>query len=55
MSKILLCLLLVSACSEINKKAGLKDDNKLEEFIEEQIEEKTGIEVDFTPEIKDQS
>lgn len=51
--KLLIPLLLVSACSELNKEAGLKDDNKLEKFVEEQIEEKTGIEIDFTPESKE--
>lgn len=50
MIKLCLSLLLVSACSDLNKQAGLKDDHKLEQFLEEQIEEKTGIEVDFTPE-----
>lgn len=54
MLKLLAVLLLVNACSDLNKQAGLKDDNKLEQFFEDQIEEKTGIEVDFTPESKDQ-
>lgn len=55
MNKIFIALLSVSACSQLNEKAGLKDDNKLEEFIEEQIHEKTGVEIDLTPESKDQS
>lgn len=42
-------LLVLASCSELNKEAGLKDDNKLEQFLEEQIQEKTGIKVDFTP------
>ena len=44
--------LLLPSCAEINQKIGLKDDNALENGIEEVIKEKTGIEVDFTPEDK---
>jgi len=42
-------LLTVSACSQVNKYFGLKDDNDVEQRIEEVIEEETGAVVDFTP------
>ena len=51
--KLLFSLLLVSACSELNKEAGLKDDNPIEEAAEFIIKEKTGVEIDFTPESKE--
>lgn len=41
--------LLLGGCSEINKDLGLKDDNKGEQFLEEVIRDKTGVEIDFTP------
>lgn len=44
--------LLFHSCSDFNKEAGLKDDNPLEEAIEEMIKEETGFIVDFTPEAK---
>lgn len=49
MKKFLLLLCLLTGCSEINKKVGLKDDNPIEEAVEEVIKEKTGVVVDFTP------
>jgi len=45
-----LLLLTVSGCSQVNKYFGLKDDNDVEQRIEEVIEEETGAKVDFTPE-----
>jgi hypothetical protein len=42
--------LLLTGCTEINKEFGFKDDNKGEQFLEEVIKDKTGVEVDFTPE-----
>lgn len=50
MLKLLAVLLLVNACSEINKEAGLKDDNPIENAIEFVIEEQTGAKIDLTPE-----
>lgn len=50
MNKLLACLLLVSACSDLNKQAGLKDDNPIESAIEFVIEEQTGAKIDLTPE-----
>ena len=40
----------LTSCHVLNEKAGLKDDNKIEQGLEELIEEKTGVLVDFTPE-----
>lgn len=42
-------VLLVNSCSELNQKVGLKDDNDIENKIEELIEDQTGVRVDFTP------
>lgn len=52
MIKLCMAMLLVSACSDFNNKVGLKDDNKAEQFVEEEIQEKTGIIIDFTPQEK---
>jgi len=38
------------ACSYINGKVGLKDDGPIEEFVEKQIENQIGIDIDLTPE-----
>lgn len=38
-----------SSCSYLNKKIGLNDDNILEEIIEEQIQKRTGVNIDLTP------
>jgi len=45
-----LAICLLGGCSAINKKLGLKNDNLLEEFLEDRFEEHTGWDVDFTPE-----
>lgn len=42
-------LIAVTACSVINKKLGLKDDNVAEECIEAVIDHKTGLQIDLTP------
>lgn len=42
-------LLMAGACSQVNKMLGLKDDNVLEEIMEEIIEQKAGIDIDLTP------
>jgi len=49
-----MCILLLASsvaggCSAINRKLGLKDDNAIEEAIEHQIKEQTGIDLDLTP------
>ena len=41
--------ILFIGCNVVNYKLGLKQDNPLEEFVEEIIEAKTGIDVDLTP------
>lgn len=43
-----------AGCSFINKKAGLKDDNIAEELIESLIENKTGLDLDLSPETPEQ-
>lgn len=40
----------VSSCSYINSKMHLKDDNIIEEMAEELLKQKTGFDLDFTPE-----
>jgi len=50
---VLLSASLLGACTYVNKKLGLHDDNLLEEAFEEQIESNTGIEIDLTPESKE--
>ena len=46
---IAFCALMFGGCSYFNQKFGLEDDHPLEEAVEDIIEHKTGIEVDFTP------
>ena len=54
-SMLKICLLIlflgvgVGACSYLNSKAGLQDDNIIEEAIEEGIRSRTGIHMDLTP------
>jgi len=45
--------ILVASCSSLNKKFNLKDDNVVEEFVEEQIENQLGLNIDLTPESKE--
>ena len=40
---------LLNGCSYLNRKAGIKDDNVLEEVIEAQIEKELGMDIDLTP------
>lgn len=42
--------LLLPSCSSFNKEIGMKDDNPVEQAVEEMIKDETGIVVDFTPE-----
>jgi hypothetical protein len=46
---IFTCVLFCS-CHYINTMMGLKDDNVIEETVEDVIEIETGIDVDLTPE-----
>lgn len=48
----LMFLCALSACSAINDKLGLKDDNVFEQTAEDFIKQETGIDVEFTPEVK---
>lgn len=41
--------ILLNACSSINKSIGLSDDNMIEEFVEAQIENQTGLDIDLSP------
>ncbi len=41
----------IFGCQKTNKELGLENDNKGEQFLEEMIEKKTGIKIDFTPEM----
>lgn len=47
--------LLLNSCSDFNREVGLKDDNPIEQAIEEMIKEETGIVVDFTPTDKNEA
>lgn len=47
----LLCVCVAGcvSCTWLNKKLGLRDDNIIEEAVEEAIKEETGLDVDMTP------
>lgn len=53
MIKLLVILATISSffggCSYINRKFHLKDDNVIEEVVEDIIEKKTGLDFDLTP------
>lgn len=36
--------------SKIENKVGVKEDNAVEEWVEDQIEKKSGLKIDLTPE-----
>lgn len=38
------------SCKEVNKELGVEDDNAAEQFIEKEIKQQTGIDVDLSPE-----
>lgn len=40
----------LGGCSYLNKRFNLEDDNIIEEAIEHQIEEHSGVDLDLTPE-----
>jgi len=40
---------LVGGCSYLNQKLGLRDDNIIEEAIENKIEDHTGLNIDLSP------
>lgn len=39
----------LGGCSYLNQKLGLRDDNVIEEAIENKIEDATGLSIDLTP------
>lgn len=41
--------LMAGACQYVNRGLGLKDDNLMEEIVEQQIENQIGIDIDLTP------
>lgn len=44
------CLLYCfTGCSDFNRKLGIKDDHIGEEFLEQQIENQIGLDIDLTP------
>lgn len=45
----LILLLCNCGCSVLNKKAGLPDDNIVEEIAESIIQNETGLNIDLTP------
>lgn len=51
--KVILILFAIGAmaggCSYINQKFSLKDDNPLEEFLEDLIEDQTELDLDLSP------
>ena len=49
MYKFFILSFMLVACSQVEEKLGLPEDNFIEEIIEEVIEQKTGIDIDLTP------
>jgi len=47
---IVILLILATSCSPINSYFGLSDDNFIEQMSEFAIREKTGLDIDLTPE-----
>ena len=45
----IILILILGGCHYLNRKFGLEDDNAIEEFVEERIKEKTGLDLDLTP------
>lgn len=54
LTMIAIILLLISCgCSYINEKINLKDDNDIEEVVEQLIYQKIGLDLDLTPKSKE--
>lgn len=51
----LIIILMMGACSQINKMCDLLDDNPAEEFVEDLIEREYGVVVDLTPDSPEKS
>ena len=45
----LVCVSLLYGCSSLNRKAGFKDDNIIEETLEKQLERYLNHDIDLTP------
>jgi len=45
----ILSLVLLCGCSTINEYLGFQDDNMVEEYLEERIENGIGVDLDLTP------
>jgi len=46
---VLMSFYALTGCSQMNKKAGLEDDNIIEEMSEDIIKGRTGFDIDLTP------
>lgn len=46
---LLFIFLYFSSCTPVNRYFGLQDDNFFEELLEWIVDDKTGLDVDFTP------
>jgi hypothetical protein len=46
--------ILLTGCTYIYPKMGVKPDNVVEELVEEVIEAKTGLDIDLTPETEEE-
>jgi len=53
LKKLAIILIMLSVCAGsceyINKKVGVSDDNFFEEFLEAQIENEIGLDIDLSP------
>jgi len=47
-------LILAAGCCTMNKFLGLKDDNVVEEVVENVIQQETGLDIDLTPDTPEQ-
>lgn len=47
-------LVLAAGCCTMNKFLGLKDDNAVEEIVENVIQQETGLDIDLTPNTPEQ-
>ena len=50
---LLVCACILGGCSYLNQKAGMPDDNFVEESVEYGIFMKTGLDIDLTPMTKE--
>lgn len=50
---IILFAIVMSGCSQVNQALGLDDENIFEEVLEDVVNTKTGVDIDFTGESKE--